>query len=184
MHGIEDISARMSVAKTDTELSIVIASVADRRQTYMMGFWLMFWLALGVIGIVYLFFLPDKQMRVMLLVWLGFWIYFAYTVGKAWLWKRYGYELIKVREGKLVFKRDVRGRGFVNTYPTYQIQQLRANASKSPGWVQRLGGNYLSTEGESIVFDMPDKEIRFGYQLSQAERDAVIRLLRHYMRKK
>jgi hypothetical protein len=103
-------------------------------------------------------------------------------VGKAWLWRRFGNEIIKVRNGRILLKRDVRGRGFVNTYPVIDIQKIRPNSTKAPSWVQKLGGSYLNTEGETIAFDTPDKEIQLGYQLSTLERDAVLKIIRHYIK--
>lgn len=182
MSEIENISPRISVVKTDAELSIVISSVADRSSTRLMGFWLLLWLVCGVIALVYLVFAEDSEFQTMLLIWLGFWVYFAYAVGKAWLWRRFGNEIIKVQNGRLLIKRDVRGRGFVNTYPVNDIQKIRPNSTKAPGWVQKLGGNYLNTEGESIAFDTSDKEIQLGYQLSILERDAVLKMIRHYIK--
>ncbi|MGL5890102.1 MAG: hypothetical protein ACRC3B_09465, partial [Bacteroidia bacterium] len=77
---IETISKRMSIAKTETELSIVISAAEPSLKITLSGLLLLVWLLSGIAGIVYFFQLTESTTKTYLLVWLGFWIYFLYIL--------------------------------------------------------------------------------------------------------
>lgn len=180
---IETISKRMSIAKTETELSIVISAAEPSLKVTLSGLLLLVWLLSGVAGIFYFFQLTDSATKTYLLVWLGFWIYFLYILGKAWMWWKFGSEVLKVRNGKLLIKRDVRGRGFVNEYKLAELRNIRIGTDNTPEWVKKSGGNFWNIDSLSVSFDTKDKEVTVGYQLSSKERDQLLSLLRTWQKK-
>ncbi|MCU0435323.1 MAG: hypothetical protein MUC87_17840 [Bacteroidia bacterium] len=182
---IENISPRMSVVKGEQELSVVIAAALPSRKVTASGLLLLVWLLSGLAGIWYFFQLTESEsvQRTYLLVWLGFWVYFLYIVGRAWSWWKFGNEIIKIRNGNLLLKRDVRGRGYVHEYKLSTLKNIRAGTDNTPNWVNQIGGNWWSTDASSVSFESGDKEVALGYQLSAKERDQLISLLRQYQKK-
>ncbi|MDQ3109500.1 MAG: hypothetical protein M3R17_06355 [Bacteroidota bacterium] len=178
MSQIQSISKRASFVKNEKELSIVISSAADRSKAKNVGIILALWFTGGIfIGINY-FSVDDKNMKLFILVYLAFWLYFSYIIGKAFMWQWNGKELIKIRDGKLIYKKDVSGRGFVIDYPLTEISNVRKYGEKTPGWVKSIGGDYWSVDCDSIAFDYQGKEIPLGYKLDEKEQEKVLRLLK------
>ncbi len=178
MSEIQSISKRASFVKNEKELSIVISSAENRDKAKNVGIILALWLIGGVIIGYSYFDTADKNTKMFILVYLAFWFYFAYVIGKAFMWHWNGKELIKVREGKLIYKKDVSGRGMVADYPLNEIKNLRTYGEKTPGWIKTIGGDYWSVDCDSLAFDYQGKEIPLGYKLSEKEQGTVLKLLK------
>ncbi|MEO5645662.1 MAG: hypothetical protein ABIQ40_10655 [Bacteroidia bacterium] len=178
MSEIQSISKRASFVKNEKELSIVISSTENRDKAKNVGIILALWLVGGIIiGISY-FKSDDKDTKLFILVYLAFWFYFTYVIGKAFMWQWNGKELIKVRDGKLIYKKDVSGRGMVADYNIADVKNLRNYGEKTPGWIKKIGGDYWSVDCDSIAFDFEGKEIPLGYKLSDKEQGTILRLLK------
>jgi len=183
MSDIESISDRASVKRNGENLSLVITSAPDRKKAKNIGIILGLWLIGGlIIGLNY-FKVTDDNAKLMILIWLAFWLYFSYVIGKAFRWQYFGRELIQVRDGKLFYKRDVGGRGWVQEYKLSGITNLKKYEDKSPAWIKKFGGDYWSIDCDSLSFDYEEKEIAFGYRLSEKEADKIQKVLRQYFRK-
>ncbi len=181
MSEITSISQRASFVQNENELSIVISSAPDKSKAKNIGIILCLWIVGGIlIGINY-FRIEDHNTKVFILVWLAFWAYFSYVIGKAFLWQWSGKELIKIRNGKLIYKRDVKGRGWVLDYHLEKIKNMRKYGEKTPEWIKRFGGDYWMIDCDSITFGYEEKEIAFGYKLSEKETDKIIKLLLQYL---
>jgi hypothetical protein len=174
---IENIGKRASFARKEDELSLVIASSEDKRKAKIIGAILFLWLLGGAYVIYSYFGLTAQNAKIMTLVWLGFWVYFAYIMGKAFLWQWGGREIIKVREGKFYYKRDVNGRGWVHHYPVDVISKMRPTEDKTPSWISKFGGDYWSVDCDSMSFPYQGKEITFGYRLTDTEKEKIRKLL-------
>jgi hypothetical protein len=178
MSEIKSISKRASFVKNEKELSIVISSATDRSKAKNLGIILALWLIGGIVIGVNYFFIEDKNTKMFILVYLAFWLYFSYVIGKAFMWQWNGKELIKIRDGKLIYKKDVSGRGMVIDYPLGEIKNFRKYGEKTPGWVKRIGGDYWSVDCDSIAFDYEEKEIPLGYMLDEKEQATILKLLK------
>ncbi|HET6989843.1 MAG TPA: hypothetical protein VFJ43_00910, partial [Bacteroidia bacterium] len=153
MSEIQTISPRASFVQNENELSIVISSAVNRSKAKNIGIILVLWLIGGIVIGVNYFRIDDHNTKVFILVWLAFWAYFSYVIGKAFLWQWSGKELIKIRNGELFYKRDVNSRGWVLNYKLENISDLRKYGEKTPGWLKRFGGDYWSVDCDSLAFD-------------------------------
>jgi hypothetical protein len=178
MNEIQSISKRASVVKKEDELSIVISSAENRSKAKNIGIIFALWIIGGIIIGSGYFQSDDKNTKLFILVYLAFWFYFSYVIGKAFMWQWNGKELIKVRDGKLIYKKDVGGRGFVLDYKLSEITNFRKYGEKTPGWIKTIGGDYWSVDCDSIAFDYEGKEIPLGYKLNEREQDTILKLLK------
>ena len=178
MSQIESISERASFARKENEFSIVISSAPDKKKAYFVGIILLLWLIGGGYIISNYFTLTDQKAKLMTVVWLAFWLYFTYVMGKAFTWQWSGREIIKLREGKLYYKRDTGGRGLVNNFPLKSIKNLKIAQDKSGSWMRQFGGDFWTTDCDSISFESDEKEITFGYKLSEKEKEKILKLLK------
>lgn len=183
MSEINSISPRASFVQNENELSIVISAAADKTKAKNIGIILSLWIIGGIlIGLNY-FKVEDHNTKVFMLVWLAFWAYFSYVIAKAFLWQWSGQEILKIRNGKLFYKRDVKGRGWVLDYDLSGIKNIRKYGEKTPQWIKRLGGDYWNVDCDAIAFDSDEKEIAIGYKLSEQETDKIIKLLQLFSAK-
>lgn len=178
MSRIESISERASFARKEDELSIVITASVDRWRMRLVGTILLLWLCGGVFIIWNYFGLTDQKAKILTIVWIAFWLYFSYIQGKAFLWLRSGKEIIKLRNRKLLYKRDTGGRGWVNEYAFDSISDLKASEDKSPSWIKQFGGDFWSTDCDSISFESAERTITFGFRLDEKEKERILKLIR------
>ncbi|HLG04428.1 MAG TPA: hypothetical protein VI731_12590 [Bacteroidia bacterium] len=177
MPEIKTISPRASFLRNEDELSIVITASADRTKVNAIGAILLLWLAGGAYVIFSMAGIEDQKTKLMMGIWIAFWLFFSYVMAKAFRWQQSGREILKVRDGKLFFKRDVGGRGWVHAYNLRQIRDLKILAGKTPTWIQKIGGDYWSTDADSIGFQYQDQEVVIGYNLTEHESAQILKLL-------
>lgn len=181
---IESVSKRMSVKKSGDTLSIVISATSDSRKTRLMLLWLVVWTLSGGYVIYSYFQLGDgdQKAKIATLIWIAFWLYFEYMIARSWQWRRFGKEIVQVRDGKLHMKRDVQGRGFVYSYDAGDVSDFKKYTDKSPGWLKKLGDDFWNVDGDTIVFTAEKQSVKFGFQLSEQETAELLRLLKHYVK--
>ncbi len=171
------IGKRISIKRTEEGLSIVILSLADKLKNRLLLAWLVLWTLAGMIVFSQYFTFTDTNTRIAVIVWLGFWLYFEFKITNAWLWRRSGKEVIKLRENKLFYKRDVSGRGKIKTYSADFIKDLRILEHKE-SFLESLNNSYWVIAGEKLAFDYYGKEIKLGLQLDDADAKALLKVLK------
>ena len=181
---MELIGKKISVMKKEHEISIVI-SVSDRPgASYALLFWMLCWFVCGPLLALLLWDNPEKDVKIFLFVFGGFWLYFLVRVYYAFMWKRYGREVIKIKEGKVFIKKDIRKKGKVHVYDLDFIKDLRKRDLNASSIGTALSSvDWLSFK-EALAFDFSGKEIRIGYDLNAEDAQELFRLLRHHFIKK
>ncbi len=177
---MEFLSKRISVVRSENEVSVVVMAMEKPSQSNTQLFWFILWTICGSVMIYYFFQQEAGKTKTMYLVWIGFWLYFAYLIGRAWMWRRFGRELIQIKNGKFLYKRDTAGRGFVHVYAAERVKNFRVAEDNSPKWLKSMGGNTWNTDCNSVAYDFEDKELQMGYQLDAAEKKALIHLFKKY----
>jgi hypothetical protein len=174
---MEYIGKRITYVQKEDELSIVVSSFSDKKKNILLLTWTIAWTLGGIAMLVYLFYVPAGQMKTMLLVWLGFWVYFEYKVWKAYTWRKFGKEIIKIGKGHFFYKQDNRGAGKIHDYQTESIQDL-GKYSKSQGEiVNHFMSSYWVVGGETLSFRYYGKEILFGRELEEKDAKVLLKLL-------
>ena len=178
---MEILSDRISVVRNDAGASIVISSMVNRKKSYTVLAILVAWLIGGVLVIWNFSSIEQDKTKIVVMIWLAFWLYFFYVLFRLYRWKKAGHEIIKITGDVLKYKKDVKGRGWVLDYELSKIKNLRASDTAPPGWVRNIGGDFWNTDCDSLRFDYEDKEISIGFQLTDAERKKLIAVLGEFM---
>lgn len=178
---MEYIGDRISIKKTDNETSIVILSGADKIKKKLLLVWFSLWTIGGLIVFVEYFMITDNQTKVAIIVWLGFWGYFEYKIFKAVMWRSFGMEKLKLKERKLYYKRDVRGKGKITVFEFDFMKEFRIVETKENSFFENLNHSYWVIAGEKLAFDYYGKEIKCGLQLSEADAKALHKLIKNKM---
>ena len=175
---MEYIGKRISIKRDDKGMSIVILSTADKVKKILLFCWFFLWTLSGVIVLSQYFLIHDQQTRAALIVWLGFWAYFEYKTFKAVMWRSFGVEKIKLRDGKFLYKKDVSGKGKINAYNFDFIKDLRIIEQKNNSFFENLNNSYWVIAGEKIAFDYEGKEVKFALQLDEADTKALFKVIK------
>lgn len=175
---MEYIGKRISIKKSETETSIVIVSQSDKKKNVLLFSWLLIWSISGIAVLSQYFVIPDQNTKVMLMVWLAFWVYFEYRIFQAFMWRKYGVEKIKLRENKFFYKRDAAGKGKVKGYEFDFIKDLRLTEAKENSFADSMNNSYWMIGGEKLAFDYYGKEIKFAMQIEQAEAVALLKFIK------
>jgi len=99
------ISERISFVDHDAKTTIVILPKKESWVIALMGAWLGMWVSIGIITFWALLILKlTQQEQIILAVFLSFWTYYAYRVGRSFLWLLWGQERIKIDEIVYILK--------------------------------------------------------------------------------
>ncbi len=175
------IGKRISIQPKENELSIVILSFQDKVKNIFLFAWLFLWSLSGVIVLIQYFLLTNPDTKPAIIVWMGFWVYFEYKTIKAYRWRKFGKEIIKIRDGKLFYKRDVAGKGKIKEYQSDFIKDLRVIESKENSFFENLNDSYWVIANEKLAFDYYGAEIKFGLQLDETDAKTLVRLIKNKM---
>ncbi|NRA11276.1 MAG: hypothetical protein HRT57_04895 [Crocinitomicaceae bacterium] len=172
------IGKRVSFVDDKSKTTIVVHPKDIGWLKGLMGAWVSMWLTLGAIVIWYS--LNSKfteQESIIIIIFLAFWVYFAFKVMKSWFWLMWGKELIKIDEAKLIYKKSIRKYGKskffllenISKIAVYKTEErsLQAAWEKSP-WV--IGG-------ERLEFEYQGKVIKIGRKLDAKDAELLFKLL-------
>lgn len=176
---MEYIGKRISIKRTENELSIVILSLINKVKNRFLLLWFILWSISGLIVLSQYFVMPDPNTKTAIIVWMGFWAYFEYKIFHAYLWRKSGKEKIKINDKKLLYKRDVLGRGKIKIYDIDFIKDLRLIEPKEDSFIENLNNSYWVIAGEKLAFDYYGREIKFGLQLDETDAKALLKLIKN-----
>lgn len=176
------IGKKTSVIQKENELSIVIAASENKSNSYLVLFWLICFSICGGIIISQYFKTTDEKFKVFLIVFTGFWFYFELRALYAFLWKRFGKEIINLKDGQLFFKKDILNKGKIIAYDPLYIKKLRLKKGEN----QNASGIFTSidwlTGTDSLTFDYNGKQVHFGFMLNDPDAQELLKLLKQKMR--
>jgi hypothetical protein len=180
---VEYIGKKISIVRKPDEISIVISASEKKSAANALFFWMICWLACGPLLCFLLWNNPEKQVKVFILVFGAFWLYYLVRVYYAFMWKRYGREVIKLREGKIFIKKDIRKKGKVHVYEGAFVKNLRKRDVNANSIGAALSSADWLALKETLAFDHYGKEIRFGYELKNEDAQELLKLFRYHLGK-
>lgn len=181
MADIKEISGRLSYKKhPDGAFTMVISPKIQGWEMYLLTFWVFSWTFAGLFVFTQLFAGYDKDTTLFMICFMVFWLYFEYRIGYVWMWRRKGFELIKIEDGKLSYKRSVKKYGKVYDFYLDNIEKFGKEVMKI-SYANVLSNSFWVIGGERLRFDYQGKEIKIGVQLDEKESDEAVKVIRHAM---
>jgi hypothetical protein len=172
------IGEQISIVNSEKESRIVILSLKDKIKNILLFIWLFVWSVCGVIMITQYFATTNPDIKTVIIVWLGFWCYFEFKIAKAHLWRKTGKEIIKIKNGKLIYKKEVSHKGKTTEYDCETIKNLRVIEPKENSFMDTINNSYWVIGGEKLAFDYFGNEIKIGFQLKEEDAKALLKLLK------
>ena len=176
---MKTIGDRISFEDSKAKTTVVIVPEKNLFVNALMGAWLGMWYCIGGIVIWSLIQLSlNEQERIILYIFLIFWMYYAFRISKAYLWLIFGKELLKLDRDGFHIKNSFFSYGKLRTYYFSNIKDfqfdipenrtIRAVWESSP-WV---------SGGERFEFEYFGKHEKFGRKLNLKESKLLFDLLK------
>lgn len=179
---IEVIGKRISTLKADGVSSFVIIPTASNWKLNLLFAWLFVWTLSGCIVIGNYFTLTNTNIKLVVIVWLGFWAYFEFTTARAFIFKKFGKEKIWIKGSTFNYWRDVAGRGKKFEFEASLIKDLSLIEKNKKDFFQFMNDSFWVVGTESIAFTYGTKTYRFGVQLDEADAKELLKQIKHALR--
>jgi hypothetical protein len=101
------IGKRISCVDEKDKSTIVIYPEKSAWKNSLLLAWVTVWLLIGIYICFELTKGYTRDQKLVLVVFMSFWVYFAYRIGKATLWQFYGKELIRIDAISLTYKNQL-----------------------------------------------------------------------------
>lgn len=176
-------SDRIEVSDQKEQLTIHISGKIPQSQFMMLTAWLLAWTICGIFVISQLFSDLPQETKSFMLVWLGFWVYFEYKIGTAWLWRKFGKEILNLKKGESTLEYENKIGGKVFSFETSGIRDLELLESKKGVFIKNYYDSFWVVGGESISFIISGKIRMFGRQLNPKDAEKLLLLIKTKLRK-
>ncbi len=172
------IGERISFHEDKNKSTFIIYPEKKALVNMLMGAWCAMWLAIGVTMIWAYFTLKlTEQERIIVGIFMVFWTYYAYRVGKSFLWLLYGKEMLKINEVGLSIKKSISGYGKAHEYFHENIDKMRMHQPKENSMQAAWEESPWVSGGERIEFDYAGKVIRLGRKLPEKEAKTLFQMI-------
>ncbi len=172
------IGDRITFEQSDDQLRIDIRQGIPPTQMSLLTLWLLLWFSLEAV-VLYFWTQEPSQGNAALgyAIYSAFWAFFAFRIGKVWLWRKRGVEVITV---------DRRGISVANAFGERGLPDFIAHGAYSP--IRRIEENpqqilrtfeqaFWSMGGETLQFSSGKRTMVMGKQLSDRDADTLLKLL-------
>ena len=178
------IGERITITQGDDSLKVDIHQQIPSKQMMLLTLWLLAWVALEVL-VLYFWTQESNEGN----AWLGyaiysaFWGFFAFRIGKVWMWRRVGREVLVVdRKGiSIAMAFGERGLPDFFAHGTYRMpSRIETNPQQI---LQTFEKAFWSMGGETIQFSSGKRTMVLGKQLSEQHANALLKLIHGAIRR-
>lgn len=172
------IGDRISVVDTKEKTTIVIYPEKKPLITALMGAWIFMWYSIGI-TVLWSFFVfkLTQQEKLILVIFMSFWLYYAVRVTRSFLWLLWGTENLKIDELALTIKNSTRNFGKATPYYLENIKKIRMDIPKERSFQTAWESSPWVRGGERIEFDYMGKAVRLGRKLPEKEAGLLFNII-------
>lgn len=171
------IGERISFVKTKEQLSVIITQEIPRWKETLLLTWIMAWLFCGILFILELTQRSNQQERLFFTIVIAFWAFFFVRIGKAYLWRKGGREMIWISPTELTVKNAWWSYGKAKSYFLDNVKEVSLIPVDPKNFMQSLDRSFWVVGGENISIKYMKKELRIGKQLDDKEARQLAMLL-------
>jgi len=182
-HNLKFESDRISIEENADQTKISISGKIPATQFAMLSFWLLAWTLSGLYVITQLFTELPQETKTFMIVWLVFWVYFEYKIGSAWLWRKFGKEVLLIQKGKSQLRFEVAYGGKGEEFETESIRDLQLLENKKGVFIKNYFSSFWVIGGETIGFSINGKIKMFGRQLPEKDAEKLMKLIQTKLRR-
>lgn len=171
------IGNRVSYVDEKQLTTIVIYPERVNWKNNLLAAWFTMWLIIGGYVISQLFMDYSRDEKLILIVFLSFWLYFAIRIGKATFWQLWGKELVRINDQALILKRSIMSYGKATPYFFENIKKIQLEEVKETNIGFQFEQSIWVLGGERISFDYKGKLVRLGRKLDEKDAKLLFKLI-------
>lgn len=179
------ISERISVKKHSNFTTIVISPNKNFWTTMLLGTWLSMWFTIGILVVssFYMFALKNQE-KIILWIFLSFWVYYFVRIGRTFLWIHYGKELIKLGEYSFDYKRSIFKYGKAHVIFYENIKEITTHFPKENSFESVWESSPWISGGERIFLETKLKIFRIGRKINTQESHLLLDTIKTHVKKR
>jgi hypothetical protein len=172
------IGNRISFNDQKDKTTIVIDPSKNVWISAIMGAWLGMWYAIGgtVIWALNIMRLKEQE-KLILWIFLVFWLYYAWRVTMSFFWNLKGQEYIRINNEAFYLKKSFLSFGKTVPYYFDNIKNLRFEIPKEGSFQAIWESSPWINGGERFEFDYFHQKVRFGRKLNEKEAKLLFQLI-------
>lgn len=172
------IGNRISYVDQEAKTTIIITPEQPGFIKALLGAWFFMWLTIGItITWSFFHFIYTQQQKLILFVFMAFWVYYAIRVGRSFLWSVYGREYIRIDKIGMSLKTSVKKYGKSRQYLLENIKKIDVYVPPNNSFQTAWENSPWIRGGERINFEYMGKNIRFGRKLNEQEAKLLFQLI-------
>ena len=179
---MKDKPYQLLIQQSDSQLSILVKPKLSKRKHNMLLGWLILWILSGGFVISFLFAPISSDQKLMLAVWIFFWLYFAVKGYNIFWWKTKGYESITIQGASLTLLINSNRSGSEKLVIPLSQLEIRAVDFTSRRFSPQVNESFFSLGEETIILKSGKIEHRYGKQLRKEDAEKVVRTIRKLIR--
>lgn len=161
---------------TDLLRIIILGRIEKWKESLLLG-WCLAWTFCGVvIGREY-FLTTDRDMKLMITIFMVFWVYYLYRIGRVWLFRKGGNELIRIEDGELTLKKSFFTYGKTWSFPLENISEFQKIELSKRSPVYAFENGWWVLGNPRLCFKHRGRFVRFGMQIDDAVCEKLYRLV-------
>jgi len=163
--------------------SVVITARTERWKETLLVVWVLAWTICGAYFLYELSLPHPRETKMALVIMLFFWFYFELKIGRAMLWRLWGYEQVLFSKGRFSIKRSIKGYGKRHDYFTDNINHFHKVDMPANSFLSFMENSFWVLGGERIYFEHLSKKVALGRQLDEETTVKLISFLNKQLTK-
>ncbi len=176
------ISERVSYVQEEGVLRIIVLGKIPRWKETLLTTWLVAWILAGVSMVYFWDDTENRDFKLAIVIFLIFWGYYLWRVGRTWLYRRGGNELIEVDSDSLNLKRSFFTFGKTRSYFLDNIKNFEIIEVSPKSWTHHYKKGWWVLGGQRLSFEYYGRRVTFAMQIDARETTEVFNLIRRRMR--
>lgn len=178
------IGDRITFQQDDDQLRVDIRQHIPPAQMTLLTVWLLLWCILEA-AVLYFWTQEPAEGNAALgyAIYSAFWAFFAFRIGKVWLWRKRGVEVITVDRRGLSVALAFGERGLPDFFAHGRYSLPRRIEDNPQQILRTFEKAFWSMGGETLQFSSGKKTMVMGKQLEDRDADALLKLIQVAVRR-
>ena len=172
------IGDRILFEQDDDTLKVTIEQGIPAGQMSLLSIWLLLWLSLEVVVLYFWTQEPTQgNAGIGYSIYSAFWAFFAFRIGKVWMWRRRGKELIVVNRKGMSIALAFGQRGLPDFFAHGRYSAPKRIQENPQQILRTFEKAFWSLGGETLQFDSGKRTMVMGKQLSEKDASALLKMM-------
>lgn len=179
---VQSIGDRITYAWHEDALTIIIDQAIPRSRRLMLESWFLAWLGVGGATAMEMAGATGSD-RTFFLVFMAFWVFFAFRVLKVILWRRIGREMVRITAEGMSVKNAFNDLGRARFFIKDNIKKMEVVQRDPTKFMQNLDQSFWIMGGDSLQFTYLRGRFVLGKQLDNKSAAQLAKLIDKGLRK-